>query len=436
MKLKSAIALATSCYLLNVGPALQGAVSIEFLYHHPLTGAALDGGAWFTGSDPSHSQRKSLLNQAANAITSRLQDSLSAITPNPGQGNTWTAKVLDPRDFTAVDIPNLSVPLDRIIVYVGVNTSLGMLYSYGIVNDSDVTGSQAWKDTVKKRGRDPALVAPTPWGGSLAFTSDPASYYNIANFYLDPNVNTTGAGDPPSNQVDFYSMAFAELCHAFGVGGLGIILADTVNARWWWDHVDSNPTPATFTGPAIAAANPPDGTVDLDDAKFHLRHDEWSVRSGTTIAGLVAFTNPSAGERRYLTRDDFNVLKDMGWTVSPIKYELDALGTLGGNGSIARAINANKTVAGYSTVAQSPYNYHPFRKVWGVAMSDLGTLPGYGSANYFALGMTDSEEITGYFDASGTHRGFRWSAAEGMVELPGFPGVTSGIIGQGGGSRK
>src|SRR5690348_12669510 len=64
---------------------LAPSISIQLDY-------ALDTSGFFIN----HPDRQSLLSIAANALASRLGDSLAAIIPNPAAGDTWNAVFDDP----------------------------------------------------------------------------------------------------------------------------------------------------------------------------------------------------------------------------------------------------------------------------------------------------------------------------------------------------
>src|SRR5438270_1010039 len=60
---------------------------------------------------------KAVLQQAADILGSQINDSLSAIAPNPGAGNTWTATFLNPSGGSTLSAENLSIPANTILVY-------------------------------------------------------------------------------------------------------------------------------------------------------------------------------------------------------------------------------------------------------------------------------------------------------------------------------
>jgi len=98
-----------------------------------------------------------------------------------------------------------------------------------------------------------------------------------------------------------------------------------------------------------------------------------------------------------------------------------SLGTLGGTNSEATAVNADGWVVGQSDVTQG---FDAFLWTPDHGMADLGTLGGGFSS---ALDVNDRGQVVGWSGTadSGVRRGFVWTAAAGMVELPPLPGYAS-----------
>src|SRR5262249_49383267 len=150
---------------------------------------------------------------AANALASRLGDSLSAIVPNPAAGDNWNAVFDDPSTGAQTQIGNLTVATNTIIIFAG-GQPLGVgedgIGGPGCLN---ATGDQAWLDLLQGRGKPGALgpaalqTAFAPWGGSVAFDNSSTAWY----FGADP-------GGIQSNQTDFLSVAEHEIGHVLGFG--------------------------------------------------------------------------------------------------------------------------------------------------------------------------------------------------------------------------
>jgi probable HAF family extracellular repeat protein len=97
-----------------------------------------------------------------------------------------------------------------------------------------------------------------------------------------------------------------------------------------------------------------------------------------------------------------------------LSYSVTDLGTLGGRGSGARAVNNSGQVVGGSDVGDGII--HAF--IWDSAhgMQDLGTLAGSGNSN--AFGINASGRVVGDSETSdGTHHAFIWDSAHGMQDL-------------------
>ena len=88
------------------------------------------------------------------------------------------------------------------------------------------------------------------------------------------------------------------------------------------------------------------------------------------------------------------------------------LGSLGGVGGSAEAVNNSGQVVGQST---SGGDIHAFLWTQAGGMVHLGTLGGSGSS---ALDVNDSGQVVGFSNTSdGEVRPFSWTQAEGMVDL-------------------
>jgi len=220
---------------------------------------------------------KPMLTLAAQSLTDRLRDNLSAITPNgPDSG---AAYAFDPGGGSQLVVhENLNVPANTIIVNAGAYVLGGTSVGLGGPGVYAVNaGSQAFRDAAAARGQAGALSNPArdfgPWGGSIAFNT--TTGYSFRN-------NSLG--------IDFYSVALHELIHVLGFG-----TAPSFNARV---------AGGVFTGPAA-------GSVALSSDLSH-----WAL--GTTgLAGTqpqTAIMTPNYGGR--LTSLDWAALSDIGWDLA------------------------------------------------------------------------------------------------------------------------
>jgi len=237
-----------------------------------------------------HPQAANVLQAAANDLTSRLTDNLAAI-PAPTGANTWTAGFVNPGTGAAESIPNLQVPANTLIVYVG-GRDLGQAGRAD--TSSSFSGDTAWIATVQGRGQ-PGALGPAasrtdvaPWGGSIAFDVDTNWFFG-----LDPAGITAG-------QLDFYTVAQHELGHL-----LGFTRGSTGQPSVFENNVTDN----KFTGANAKAAfgNQP-VPVSIDQRGAH-----W--QEGVQSDGKPVTMDPTTegGRRTAFTTLDFAALDDIGW---------------------------------------------------------------------------------------------------------------------------
>lgn len=276
------------------GANYQAGVHIQFDY-------SLDTNGFF--NDPA---RRVLLQSAADALTSRLQDTLTEIAspqPIPGTSftNTWTAQLSNPATGATTSIKDLFVPRDTIIVYAGGRDLPGSTLGVGGPGGFSGSGTQAFLDNVRARGQGTrtasgatgALAAtPTdvgPWGGSITFDTVGTNWF----------FGATLAGIR-SNQSDFLSVATHELGHLLGING----------APAFTRLISGN----TFIGQA--ARNAYGGIFVPVETGASIGHWAEGVRSPAGIGQEVAM-DPSllTGTRKLFTAIDFAGLADIGWQV-------------------------------------------------------------------------------------------------------------------------
>lgn len=258
-----------------------GQVAISFDY-------SLDTGGFF--SDPS---RKTLLESAASAITSRLGDTLDAIIP--GGGNTWGAVIINPTTGISTTLTDTTIPANTLVIYAGGRDLPGSVLGQGGPGGFNVTGFAPFITTLQTRGETGANATDFgPWGGSIAFD-------NVTSWYFDTDPSTS---DVPGGMVDFFSVALHELGHVLGMG-----LATS------WNNLVSG---GVFTGANSKAAN--GGlNVPVEAGGGHWLNGTLSVLPGTATAQEAAM-DPSitVGGRKLFTALDFAGLSDIGWEVSPV----------------------------------------------------------------------------------------------------------------------
>jgi hypothetical protein len=290
------------------GGTATGNIRVRFDY-------SLDTSGFF--NSPS---RRTLLENAARTVTSRLGDNLSAIQPSGG--NTWSAVIFHPVTNAVVRIPNLNIAANEILVFVGAQNFPGSQLGSGGPGGIAASGSPDWLNTVKARGQTGALATPPtdlgPWGGTLSFDTD-------TNWYFGTNV----AG-LQSNQRDFVTVASHELVHLLGFG------TDPS-----WTRLVSN---GTFTGPKARAAHDAGGNVPLTSDLGH-----WP--ESLTDAGRKTLMGPSipAGTRELLTPLDLAALDDIGWDIVNLGGNLTAQHVYADNGTYPITITYTGATIGQFT---------------------------------------------------------------------------------------
>jgi hypothetical protein len=269
------------------------ALTITFDYSYDTSG-------FFSGANAG---RRDTLAQAAAAFESRLNDTLTAITP--GANNTWTATFANPSNPSAtVSLSNASIAASTLVIYVGAADLGAGVLAQGQSGTATASGSTAWLSTVAARGQAGALsTAPTdfgPWGGAISFSS-------TAAWHADPNPATI---ESFPGQYDLYTVALREIGHVLGLG---------TAPSWTFQVSTSNAGGATssvFAGANASAAF--GGSVPLAPGNAHWQSGTLSTALGSGNP-QAAVMNPdlATGARSYLTALDTAALQDVGWTVVP-----------------------------------------------------------------------------------------------------------------------
>ncbi len=256
--------------------APAGAVAILFDFSHDVHG-------FF--DDP---QRVETL-EYAGRMFERYVDSLEEIAP--GGSNTWSANFFDPATGELTIVDNLFVPADTIIVYAGGRSmGSGTLGRGGFGAIAALSGSSAWRQTVRYRGQDGAPQDNLSiWGGSVAFNTG-------SSWHFDPHVAA------PSGTYDFLSVAIHELGHVLGIG----------TAQSWFNQIDDDDD---FTGPQAVAIH--GGPAPVQSDRYH-----WANGTSSTVGGLTQTASmvPSIprATRRWFTDLDHAALGDIGWEEAPM----------------------------------------------------------------------------------------------------------------------
>lgn len=290
-------------------------------------------------------ERRNALEAAADIFEVRLLDDLERIEASNGQ--SWTANFFDPSkdpsDFPIIEpsrgsiiddglirLPNLLVPEDTLIVFVGGAALSGNTLAFGGPGGSSVrffggdpSGSQAFRDNVEARGEvggESTELVSFPDGGFGQIFREFESFTDFGRwggsitFGNDINWNFDVENGPAPEQSDFLSTAIHELGHVLGFG----------TASSWRNQVVTNSFSgnSTFNGEASIREN------------FGVAPSANSFRSGHLDPGITSFLlNPFTGEvsdqevlmnpfltqgtRRLFTELDFAGLDDLGWDVGP-----------------------------------------------------------------------------------------------------------------------
>jgi probable HAF family extracellular repeat protein len=110
----------------------------------------------------------------------------------------------------------------------------------------------------------------------------------------------------------------------------------------------------------------------------------------------------------------------------PPVYEIDDLGSLGGNFTLPSDVNDAGDVVG--TAQTATFEYHAFLYTDGSAIRDLGTLKGTGQSQ--AFGINNHRHVSGYFTRSDASIGaFLYGDDIGTIDLGSLPGAANNSAG-------
>jgi hypothetical protein len=273
---------------LGSGAAANAAFHIQFDYR-------FDQQGFFTSPN-----RRAALEAAADVFEARIVDQFAAIVPQGG--NTWEAVFSNPQSGMEVKVPNLTIPADTLLIFVGARDLDDTIVGAGGPGGWSATGfSQTWFDTVGARnepnGRGVGATDFAPWGGLISFdTTAPGG--SARNWHFDVNLS------PPFTYTDFYTTALHELGHVLGIG----------SADSWNTYVPTSGQ--VFNGPASVALY--GSSVPLAPGLAHWKE---GTQSQLPLTGAAAETalDPSQtnGQRKHFTRLDFAALDDIGWDLAP-----------------------------------------------------------------------------------------------------------------------
>lgn len=262
---------------------------------------SLDSGNFFNTSE-----KKEAIEAVAKFYGSLIKDHLQRINQADFRGCSWYIKVEHPTTGVVVTIPNLIVPEDTIIVYVGGQILGGYTVGQGGPGGFGASGNNAWFDHIRGRGnaaaesKTPALCTDfAPWGGSIAFDTE-----TDWNFSLSENLEN----------LDFIQVALHEMGHVLGIG--------TANS---WKNLKSST--GTFLGPAsvysYGSAPPLDSYgAHFDDPSFAtLTSPAFGSFGRSHGSDCPVVMRPTASDDNVhfdvVTDLDLAALVDIGWEISP-----------------------------------------------------------------------------------------------------------------------
>jgi hypothetical protein len=265
------------------GRAAEGKVTFTLDYSMDPAGGIFDT------STPDGQAARGVMQRAAQVLSDRILDNLTAITP--GGGNTWSPRVVNPATGLLVTPGVTSVGANEIRVYVGsqslgLNTEVGVAYAGTAV----VGGGQSFVDNAASRGQAGALATPKtdygPWGGSISFDWDTNWYVGQAATGLTPN------------KMDLFTVAVHELVHLLGFSASQPSYANLAPG-------------STFNGANAKATN--GGVAPTVSGSHWLNMTSRVGIGGAAQTSLMDAALPS-GVRRRVTLLDWAALDDLGWS--------------------------------------------------------------------------------------------------------------------------
>lgn len=154
--------------------------------------------------------KKSAIEAVAKFYGDLIADNLLRIDAAEFPGSSWSAQPTHPATGATLSIPNLVVPEDTIIVYVGARNLSGNTLGVGGPAGWGGSGFDAWFERIEGRGsagaaaQNPAEQTDhAPWGGSISFDAD--STWNFSQSQNQPG-------------FEFIGVALHEMGHVLGIG--------------------------------------------------------------------------------------------------------------------------------------------------------------------------------------------------------------------------
>jgi Matrixin len=247
--------------------------------------------------------KKNAIEAVAKFYGDLINDTLLPINQADFPPYVWTAQPLNPQTGATVDIPNLVVPLNTIIVFVGARDLSGSTLGLaGPGGWSSASGSTNWFNRIRGRGNPGAAITTAnlrtdfaPWGGSIAF--DNATTWNFST-----TQNLSGS--------DFVSVALHEMGHVLGIG----------TADSWFNKISS----LSFNGAACIRAHGSMPSIQSGNGHFDgdpLNSEafgSFNVPHGTLGDAMMLPVIFDDGSTLNVATDlDLAALVDIGWEILP-----------------------------------------------------------------------------------------------------------------------
>jgi PKD repeat protein len=351
-----------------------------------------------------HPDRQRILQAAADALTSRMGDTLTAIQKQ-SPFVTWTPQISHPSQGpsnstlgTLINLPsNPIVNAGEIVIYAGARPLDGptvgaagpgsVSFATSAYTFSSPTERKQIEDLIEadrvavfSRGQSGALLpAPTDTSlsfGSITFDSSEANYH-----YGSPDAIQ-------SNQIDFYAVASHELAHILGYG------LKYIGATSPWDRLVSG---NTFTGANAVAAYAGPGNVPLNSDSSHWAD---SVRD-VTNQDTILTSGIKRGRAGAISPLDLAALKDIGWQVGTSQITVTGSHVYADDGVFTPKLILSGSQGGRREIPQSAItvtNVAPTLAVVGnqsviagtpLQITNLGTIEDPGFRNASASPATD-----------------------------------------------
>jgi hypothetical protein len=320
--------------------------------------------------------RRAALELAAAEYTSRLRDRMASLPEG-----RFVAVFPHPSDAEFVMRPDLEIPVDTLVIFVGARPLASQL-AIGAPGQTRLScfawlGAQGCFDAMRGRGEvgpirdwilanlfrgiDRARAYPASdfatWGGSLSFDSDAPWHF--------------GGDDVPPERYDFLSSAIHELGHVMGVG----------TAESWGTHTRDG----SFSGERVVALRGAAVALERDGAHWKR---ETRAAPDRDLRDAAFGPDLAPGVRKRLTELDIAALADIGWRIDegdprPVLYGPRLMkGDVNGDGSVDRR-DADLVRAYAASEADA---------VASVTAADLAPLGG--ASELSGDGVVDEEDIT------------------------------------------